>query len=88
MQLRHTRADRETALGLARSVLLRALACTPPGKLRTSVFDPTGLGQSVSSLLEQNGRVELRLLLVPTAEADDDRGRLRIEVRRQQPAAQ
>jgi hypothetical protein len=32
--------------------MLRALACTPPGKLRLSIFDPTGLGQSVASMLE------------------------------------
>lgn len=51
-QLSHRRQDRERALALTRALLLRALACTPPGKLRVSVFDPTGLGQSVSSLLE------------------------------------
>lgn len=52
LQVRHTRQDRETALALARSLVLRALAATPPGKLRLSIFDPNGLGQSVASLLE------------------------------------
>ncbi len=52
VEISHRRQDRESALGLARSLLLRVLACTPPGKLRLSVFDPTGLGQSVASLLE------------------------------------
>ena len=52
LRVSHHRQDRDTALALARSVLLRALASTPPGKLRLAVFDPTGLGQSVSSLLE------------------------------------
>jgi S-DNA-T family DNA segregation ATPase FtsK/SpoIIIE len=52
LELRHRRQDRPTALALGRSLLLRGLACTPPGKLRLSIFDPTGLGQSVSSLLE------------------------------------
>lgn len=52
LQISHLRKDRGTALALARSLLLRALACTPPGKLRLAIFDPTGLGQSVSSLLE------------------------------------
>ena len=52
VRISHRRHDRDTALALVRSILLRALACTPPGKLRLSIFDPTGLGQSVSSLLE------------------------------------
>ena len=52
MHLVHRRQDRANAHALARSILLRALASTPPGKLQLSVFDPTGLGQSVASLLE------------------------------------
>lgn len=52
LQISHRRGDRERAHALARSVLLRALACTAPGKLQLSIFDPTGLGQSVTSLLE------------------------------------
>ena len=52
LRVNHGRPDRDTAHALARSLLLRALACTPPGKLRLAIFDPTGLGQSVSSLLE------------------------------------
>ncbi|MGN6557882.1 MAG: FtsK/SpoIIIE domain-containing protein [Solirubrobacterales bacterium] len=52
LQIAHRRGDRELAHSLARSLLLRALACTQPGKLRLAIFDPTGLGQSVSSLLD------------------------------------
>ena len=52
VRLSHRRQDRDTTLALSRSIVLRALACTPPGKLRLSVFDPTGLGQSVAPLLE------------------------------------
>jgi energy-coupling factor transporter ATP-binding protein EcfA2 len=52
VELSHRRRERDAALGFARSLMLRALACTPPGKLRLFVFDPTGLGQSVASLLE------------------------------------
>lgn len=52
VRLSHCRQDRDTTAALSRSIVLRALACTPPGKLRLSVFDPTGLGQSVASLLE------------------------------------
>ena len=52
LRLSHQTRTRDTALAAARSLVLRALASTPPGKLRLSVFDPTGLGQSVSSLLE------------------------------------
>lgn len=52
VEIAHRRSARDSALALVRSVLLRALACTPPGKLRLSVFDPTGLGQSIANLLE------------------------------------
>jgi len=52
LRVSHRHQGRGAALALARSLLLRALASTPPDKLRLAVFDPTGLGQSVSSLLE------------------------------------
>ncbi|OJU80549.1 MAG: hypothetical protein BGO11_07435 [Solirubrobacterales bacterium 70-9] len=52
LHISHRRDEREKAVALARSLVLRALASTPPGKLRLSIFDPTGLGQSVASLLE------------------------------------
>ncbi len=48
----HDRSSRSSAHGLARSIIFRALAATPPGKLRLSIFDPLGLGQSVASILE------------------------------------
>jgi S-DNA-T family DNA segregation ATPase FtsK/SpoIIIE len=50
--LRHAAEDRGVAHALARSLILRALACTPAGKIRLQIFDPTGLGQSVASILE------------------------------------
>jgi len=52
LRISHDRGSRATAHSLGRSILLRALAATPPGKLQLSIFDPLGLGQSVSSLLE------------------------------------
>lgn len=52
VQISHRRVERATAIAMTRSLVLRALACTPPAKLRLSIFDPTGLGQSVASLLE------------------------------------
>lgn len=45
-------SSRPRAQGLARSLLLRTMACMPPGSVRLSVFDPSGLGQSVAPLLE------------------------------------
>lgn len=45
-------SSRPRAQGLARSLLLRTLSCMPPGSVRLSVFDPSGLGQSVAPLLE------------------------------------
>lgn len=44
-----TRAE---ALGFARSLLLRRLAATNPGDLQFCFFDPVGLGQSASGLLD------------------------------------
>lgn len=44
--------SRTRSQGLARSLLLRTLATMPPGSARLSIFDPTGLGQSVAPLLE------------------------------------
>lgn len=45
-------ASRGDALALARSVLLRNLAAAPPGDLQLCIFDPIGLGQSASQLLD------------------------------------
>lgn len=52
IRISHGKQDRASATALARSLILRALACTPPGKLKLSIFDPTGLGQSVASILD------------------------------------
>jgi S-DNA-T family DNA segregation ATPase FtsK/SpoIIIE len=71
----HSRDDRETANGLARSLILRALACTPPGKLILSIFDPTGLGQSVASVLEL-GEYDRDLLGGKVWSSSDDLKRL------------
>jgi len=43
--------DRDQALSLARSLLLRQLAAVNPGDLRFCFFDPVGLGQSVADFL-------------------------------------
>lgn len=43
--------QKPTAVGAVQSVLLRMLATTAPGKLRFTVIDPIGLGQSVSHLV-------------------------------------
>lgn len=52
LHLAHARSSRQAAHGAARSLLLRAIAATPPGKLRLTIFDPLGLGESVAPLLE------------------------------------
>ena len=52
IRIGHRRETRDTTLSVTRSLILRALASAPPGKLRLSVFDPRGLGQSVAPLLE------------------------------------
>lgn len=41
-------ANRDRALGLAKSLLLRLLAAVPPGGLQIKVVDPVALGQSVA----------------------------------------
>ncbi|MBL7490356.1 hypothetical protein I6A60_11360 [Frankia sp. AgB1.9] len=51
-QIIYTPANRDEALGFARSYLLRLLAVTKPADLRFCLYDPVGLGQSVASLLE------------------------------------
>jgi tetratricopeptide (TPR) repeat protein len=45
-------AERDEVHALARSVLLRVLLSSAPGNTRFTFFDPIGLGQSASSLLE------------------------------------
>lgn len=78
VQIVHRRQDRDTGLALARSLLLRALACTPPGKLRLSIFDPTGLGQSVASLLEL-GEYDRELIGGKVWSSNDDLHRVLVE---------
>lgn len=43
--------QKPAAVGAVQSVLLRMLATTAPGKLRFTIIDPIGLGQSVSHLV-------------------------------------
>lgn len=52
LQVAHNDADRGTALGFVRSILLRELAAVPPGELQFCLFDPIGLGQSAGNLLD------------------------------------
>lgn len=51
LQLIYAADDRERALALARTMLIRQLAATPPGDMRMVFFDPVGLGQSVAEFL-------------------------------------
>ena len=46
------KGNRQATQELARSLLVRSLAAHAPGTLHLTVFDPIGLGQSVSSILE------------------------------------
>jgi DNA segregation ATPase FtsK/SpoIIIE, S-DNA-T family len=48
----HDAGQRAAVHALVRSTLLRALVSAEPGNVRLTFFDPIGLGQSVSSLLE------------------------------------
>ena len=51
VELVYTAAEREQALALARTLLIRQLAATEPGDMRLTFFDPVGLGQSVAEFL-------------------------------------
>lgn len=52
LHIGHDAGDRTAVHALVRSMLLRRLVATGPGDLRMTFFDPIGLGQSVSTLLE------------------------------------
>lgn len=52
LHLMHDAGHRQEAVALARSLLLRSLVAVEPGKMNFCFFDPTGLGQSVGTLLE------------------------------------
>jgi S-DNA-T family DNA segregation ATPase FtsK/SpoIIIE len=52
IHIRHQTPGRGSATGIASSILLRSLAMCAPGDVRLTLFDPVGLGDSVSSLLE------------------------------------
>lgn len=52
LQLTYVDQGRDRALSLARSLLLRGLAASAPGEMQMTFFDPVGLGQSASDLLE------------------------------------
>lgn len=51
VELSYPAADRDRALALARTLLIRQLAATEPGDMRLMFFDPAGLGQSVAEFL-------------------------------------
>ena len=51
VELCYTAPERERALALARTLLIRQLAATQPGDMRLTFFDPAGLGQSVAEFL-------------------------------------
>jgi S-DNA-T family DNA segregation ATPase FtsK/SpoIIIE len=51
LEVLYEAGDRDQALSLARSLLLRQLAVASPGDLRFCFFDPVGLGQSVADFL-------------------------------------
>jgi DNA segregation ATPase FtsK/SpoIIIE, S-DNA-T family len=51
LELVYTAAERERALALARTLLIRQLAATEPGDMRLTFFDPVGLGQSAADFL-------------------------------------
>lgn len=44
-------ARREDAIALARSIVLRVLASTPPGKTEVTFIDPVAIGASIADLL-------------------------------------
>ncbi len=52
IRLAYGSRSRDRTIGLSRSILTRLLTALQPGKIRLSIFDPVGLGQSVSNLLE------------------------------------
>ena len=47
----HDAASRESALSFIRCQLLRLLAIIPPGRIRLTLIDPVGLGQSFSAMM-------------------------------------
>lgn len=47
----HDAAGREPALGFLRTQILRMLTLIPPGRIRLTLIDPVGLGQSFSAMM-------------------------------------
>jgi energy-coupling factor transporter ATP-binding protein EcfA2 len=47
----HDSASRETALSFLRTQLLKLLTIIPPGRIRLTLIDPVGLGQSFSAMM-------------------------------------
>ncbi len=60
---------RGEVLGCLSAALLRALAATPPGRLKIHLVDPVGLGQSFAPLL---GLADLGEAVLPGGVATDD----------------
>ena len=49
--LKATDEGRTAAIGVLQNAMLRMLMAIPPGKLRFTIFDPTGLGQNFSAFM-------------------------------------
>jgi hypothetical protein len=49
--VRYGATDRDRALEVLSGAVLKALAAFPPGKVRLTILDPVGLGQSFSALM-------------------------------------
>ncbi len=49
--VQHTPEDRPRALAILVNAVLRTLSAFPPGKVRLTLLDPVGLGQSFSALM-------------------------------------
>ncbi len=51
MVVEHDRGGRGNAIELLQVVVLRILACLPPGRVRLTLIDPVGLGQSFAGFM-------------------------------------
>ncbi|MCH2212413.1 MAG: hypothetical protein MK110_14000 [Fuerstiella sp.] len=49
--VKHDSAGREAALSFLRTQILRLLTLIPPGRIRLTLIDPVGLGQSFSAMM-------------------------------------
>lgn len=49
--LRHTAGERAAAVGVLNNIMMRLMTSLPPAKVRFTIFDPVGLGQSFAAFL-------------------------------------